>query len=62
MVFPRVGGPSSRRVFTPAEKMARLYDEIVMHADNVMETEEDVHHLNVFFSRLLFCFFAEERR
>lgn len=41
-----------------AEKMARLYDEIIQH--NEIATEQDVHHLNVFFSRLLFCFFAED--
>ncbi len=41
-----------------AEKMARLYDEIIKH--NQIETVESVHSLNVFFSRLLFCFFAED--
>ncbi len=41
-----------------AEKMAKLYDEIVNH--NAVETEEQIHELNVFFSRLLFCFFAED--
>lgn len=41
-----------------AEKMAKLYDEIVTH--NAVETEEQIHELNVFFSRLLFCFFAED--
>lgn len=41
-----------------AEKMAKLYDEIVKH--NAVKTEEQIHELNVFFSRLLFCFFAED--
>ena len=41
-----------------AEKMARLYDEIIKH--NELSTAEQVHDLNVFFSRLLFCFFAED--
>jgi hypothetical protein len=41
-----------------AEKMARLYDEIIKH--NQIATPTDVHNLNVFFSRLLFCFFAED--
>jgi hypothetical protein len=41
-----------------AEKMARLYDEVVKH--NELSTSEQVHDLNVFFSRLLFCFFAED--
>lgn len=41
-----------------AEKMARLYDEIVRH--NHVESATDRYNLNVFFSRLLFCFFAED--
>jgi hypothetical protein len=41
-----------------AEKMAKLYDEIVKR--NAVETEGQIHELNVFFSRLLFCFFAED--
>jgi N-6 DNA Methylase len=41
-----------------AEKMAKLYDEVTRK--NAVETEEQIHELNVFFSRLLFCFFAED--
>jgi type II restriction/modification system DNA methylase subunit YeeA len=41
-----------------AEKMAKLYDEI--NKDNPTNTVEEVHSLNVFLSRLLFCFFAED--
>jgi hypothetical protein len=41
-----------------AEKMAKLYDEIVKR--NAVETEKQIHELNVFFSRLLFCLFAED--
>lgn len=41
-----------------AEKMAKLYDEIVRH--NEIVSAEDTYSLNVFFSRLLFCFFAED--
>jgi hypothetical protein len=41
-----------------AEKMARLYDEITKV--NKIEGARDIHALNVFFSRLLFCFFAED--
>lgn len=41
-----------------AERMARLYDEITK--DNAIKTKEEVHNLNVFLSRLLFCFFAED--
>ena len=41
-----------------AEKMAKLYDEI--KKDNPIDTLAEVHNLNVFLSRLLFCFFAED--
>lgn len=41
-----------------AEKMAKLYDEI--KKDNPTYTADNVHNLNVFLSRLLFCFFAED--
>lgn len=41
-----------------AIKMAKLFDEI--NKDNPTDTKEEVHNLNVFLSRLLFCFFAED--
>ena len=41
-----------------AERMVKLYDEI--KKDNPTKTHEQVHNLNVFLSRLLFCFFAED--
>jgi hypothetical protein len=41
-----------------AEKMAKLYDDI--KKDNPTTTSAEVHNLNVFLSRLLFCFFAED--
>lgn len=41
-----------------AERMGKLYDEI--KKDNSTETQEEVHSLNVFLTRLLFCFFAED--
>ena len=41
-----------------ALKMAKLYDEI--KKENTPKTPEEVHSLNVFLSRLLFCFFAED--
>lgn len=43
-----------------AEKMARLYDEIRKDNQTDAPTAEEVHNLNVFLSRLLFCFFAED--
>jgi hypothetical protein len=39
-------------------KMARLYDEL--QKNNHFETKEDIHSLNVFLTRLLFCYFAED--
>lgn len=41
-----------------AERMAKLFDEI--KKDNPVTSEEDSHALNVFLTRLLFCFFAED--
>lgn len=41
-----------------AEKMAKLFDEI--KKDNPDNSPEFTHGLNVFLSRLLFCFFAED--
>lgn len=41
-----------------AEKMAKLFDEI--KKDNPYDSPEFIHGLNVFLSRLLFCFFAED--
>lgn len=41
-----------------AEKMAKLFDEI--KKDNPDTSPEFIHNLNIFFSRLLFCYFAED--
>jgi type II restriction/modification system DNA methylase subunit YeeA len=41
-----------------AERMGKLYDEI--KKDNPINSEEDIHNLNVFLTRLLFCFFSED--
>lgn len=41
-----------------AEKMAKLFDEI--KRENSDKSPEFIHGLNVFLSRLLFCFFAED--
>ena len=41
-----------------AEKMARLHSEIRRY--NEFSSEDDLHDLNVFMTRLLFCFFAED--
>ncbi|NDV67184.1 DNA methyltransferase [Bacteroides sp. 224] len=41
-----------------AYKMAKLHDEI--RRENEYANEADLHDLNIFMSRLLFCFFAED--
>jgi len=41
-----------------AEKMAKLHSEIRRYND--FSSEADLHDLNVFMTRLLFCFFAED--
>lgn len=41
-----------------SEKMGRLFDAIKLI--NNFNTPEEIHSLNVFMSRLLFCFFAED--
>ncbi|HAO06405.1 MAG TPA: SAM-dependent methyltransferase [Chryseobacterium sp.] len=43
-----------------AYKMAQLYDLLITQNPNVYNSKENVHNLNVFLSRLLFCFFAED--
>lgn len=41
-----------------AEKMAKLFDTLVAY--NGYKTADDWHNLTTFFTRLLFCFFAED--
>lgn len=41
-----------------AENLAKLHDEIRRYND--ISSESDVHDLNIFMTRLLFCFFAED--
>lgn len=43
-----------------AYKMAQLYDLLITQNPNVYNSKESVHQLNIFLSRLLFCFFAED--
>ena len=43
-----------------AKQMAKLYDEIILQNPDLLDKETGRSHLNVFFSRLLFCFFAED--
>lgn len=41
-------------------KMAGLYDQLIEKNPNLYNSKETVHNLNIFLSRLLFCFFAED--
>lgn len=41
-------------------KMADLYDLLIEENPNIYNSKESIHHLNIFLSRLLFCFFAED--
>ena len=41
-----------------AEKMAKLFD--ILKAHNGTSTDDELHAMNVFLARLLFCFFAED--
>ncbi|MBL6729787.1 MAG: class I SAM-dependent DNA methyltransferase [Bacteroidia bacterium] len=41
-------------------KMASLYDLLIEENPNIYNSKESIHHLNIFLSRLLFCFFAED--
>ncbi|MCI7359488.1 MAG: class I SAM-dependent DNA methyltransferase [Parabacteroides sp.] len=43
-----------------AELMAKIFDEICRHND--IKDKEAMHNLNIFISRMLFCFFAEDTR
>lgn len=43
-----------------AYKMATLYDELVTKNQSIYHSKESIHNLNIFLSRLLFCFFAED--
>src|SRR5690606_7273966 len=43
-----------------AYRMAQLYDELVTKNKEIYNSKETVHNLNIFLSRLLFCFFAED--
>ena len=43
-----------------AEKMGKLFDELLAANPTVLGDPFGRHSLNVFFTRLLFCFFAED--
>lgn len=54
LIYNRAENPADIKA---AAKMAKLYDEILKV--NALETDDDRHYLNVFLTRLLFCYFAE---
>lgn len=41
-------------------KMASLYDLLIEENPNIYNSKESIHDLNIFLSRLLFCYFAED--
>lgn len=43
-----------------AYKMAELYDSLINANPDIYNSKEKIHDLNIFLSRLLFCFFAED--
>jgi len=43
-----------------AERMGKLFDELLSANPGIFDDERGRHSLNVFFTRLLFCFFAED--
>ena len=43
-----------------AERMGKLFDELLAANPGLMDATRGRHGLNVFFARLLFCFFAED--
>lgn len=43
-----------------AERMGKLFDELLAANHGLMDGTSGRHALNVFFTRLLFCFFAED--
>ena len=43
-----------------AERMGKLFDELLHANPGMLDVENGRHALNIFFTRLLFCFFAED--
>lgn len=43
-----------------AYKMAELYDSLITANRDIYTSKKSIHSLNIFLSRLLFCFFAED--
>ncbi len=43
-----------------AERMGKLFDELLQANPGIFDDAQGRHSLNIFFTRLLFCFFAED--
>lgn len=43
-----------------AERMGKLFDELILANPTLLQLSHGRHALNTFFTRLLFCFFAED--
>jgi len=43
-------------------KMAKLYDLLREENPDIYSSKEQIHNLNIFLSRLLFCYFAEDTK
>lgn len=43
-----------------AYKMAQLYDSLITANPDIYNSKDSIHNLNIFLSRLLFCYFAED--
>lgn len=43
-----------------AERMGKLFDELIVANPGLLQLPHGRHALNIFFTRLLFCFFAED--
>lgn len=43
-----------------AQRMGKLFDELLSANPGIFDDEQGRHSLNIFFTRLLFCFFAED--
>lgn len=54
-IHPIDESPADRKA---AEKLAKLHDEL--RAYNEFSTDANLHDLNIFIARLLFCYFAED--
>ena len=43
-----------------AYQMSKFYDILLTNNKNLLKNDKDKHGLNIFFTRILFCFFAED--